>query len=109
MIARATCGIASIAGVLSVGPLPSPLTRTESTKNACKGGYLWYGLCCIIGHDTFYRLSCELQCSTSVLRLLDKHVTFHKYIAYMICLQTGKVTWLPLLMMIIQLVRDQSA
>ena len=23
------------------------------------------------------------------LRLLDKHVTFHKYIAYMICLQTG--------------------
>lgn len=30
-----------------------------------------------------------LGCGHSVLRLLDKHVTFHKYIAYMICLQTA--------------------
>ncbi|KXJ16767.1 cytochrome b-245 heavy chain [Exaiptasia diaphana] len=28
------------------------------------------------------------KCSTSVLRLLDKNISFHKYIAYMICLQT---------------------
>lgn len=30
-----------------------------------------------------------LGCGTSVLRLLDKHMTFHKYIAYMICFQTA--------------------
>ena len=30
-----------------------------------------------------------LQCGHNVLRFLDKHKTFHKYIAYMICLQTG--------------------
>lgn len=30
-----------------------------------------------------------LRCGTSVLRLLDKHMTFHKYIAYMICFQTA--------------------
>ncbi|CAH3162192.1 unnamed protein product [Pocillopora meandrina] len=30
-----------------------------------------------------------LGCGTSALRLLDKHMTFHKYIAYMICFQTA--------------------
>lgn len=29
-----------------------------------------------------------IPCGHSVLRFLDKHKTFHKYIAYMICLQT---------------------
>ncbi|XP_031558751.1 cytochrome b-245 heavy chain-like isoform X2 [Actinia tenebrosa] len=35
---------------------------------------------------SFIRGTCK--CSRSFLRLLDKNVTFHKYIAYMICLQT---------------------
>ncbi|XP_032235205.2 cytochrome b-245 heavy chain isoform X1 [Nematostella vectensis] len=36
---------------------------------------------------SFIRGSCK--CCSFMLRLLDKHVTFHKYIAYMICLQTA--------------------